>query len=99
MSLTPSEAVNAETAQQLKTLTEQMNVLTGMFTELMSDDLHGVAEQQLINSFADDQSQEYNDYRYGDQLDFAVISAHFNHISSQHRDSLNASKPYSIEKH
>ena len=36
LSLTPSEAANVETAQQLKSLTEQMNVLTGMFTELMS---------------------------------------------------------------
>ena len=36
LSLTPSEAANIETAEQLKSLTQQMNLLTGMFTEFLS---------------------------------------------------------------
>lgn len=87
-----------ELYQRMHTATSLTRSSLQQLSSITPDDLHGVAEQQLINSFADDQSQEYTDYRYGDQLDFAAISAHFNHISSQHMYSLNASKPYSIEK-
>ena len=55
LSLTPSEAANIETAEQLKSLTQQMNLLTGMFTEFLSamkpqrSDLHAPAADNIIS--------------------------------------------------
>lgn len=61
-------------------------------------DLDRVAEQQLINSLSEENSLDHHDYRYGDVLDFESLSAHLTHLSSQYQHSLNAVKPYSIEK-